>query len=38
VCRLPWSDCCTNVIDRFGVFWYLSVPGHQPDDDELDLN
>lgn len=22
---LPWSACCANVVDRFGVFWYLSV-------------
>lgn len=22
---LPWSTCCANVVDRFGVFWYISV-------------
>jgi uncharacterized glyoxalase superfamily protein PhnB len=22
---LPWSTCCANVIDKFGVFWYISV-------------
>lgn len=22
---LPWSTCCVNVIDKFGVFWYISV-------------
>ena len=22
---LPWSSCCANVIDRFGIFWYISV-------------
>ncbi|KAB8145746.1 VOC family protein [Chloroflexia bacterium SDU3-3] len=22
---LPWSACCANVVDRFGVFWYLTV-------------
>lgn len=22
---LPWSSCCANVIDKFGVFWYLYV-------------
>ncbi len=37
VSKLPWSDCCANVVDRFGVFWYLSVPQHRPDDEELDL-
>lgn len=31
--RLPWSDCCANVVDRFGVFWYVSVAGHRPDED-----
>lgn len=20
---LPWSSCCANVIDRFGIFWYI---------------
>lgn len=34
--KLPWSDCCANVIDRFGVFWYLSVPQHRPDDADLE--
>lgn len=22
---LPWSACCANVVDRFGVFWYIHV-------------
>lgn len=22
---LPWSSCCANVIDKYGVFWYISV-------------
>ena len=22
---LPWSKACANVIDRFGIFWYISV-------------
>ncbi len=22
---LPWNACCANVIDRFGVFWYISI-------------
>jgi uncharacterized glyoxalase superfamily protein PhnB len=22
---LPWNTCCANVVDRFGVFWYISV-------------
>ena len=24
---LPWSRCCANLIDRFGVFWYISEEG-----------
>jgi PhnB protein len=27
---LPWSDLCADVVDRFGVYWYLSVPQHRP--------
>jgi uncharacterized glyoxalase superfamily protein PhnB len=30
--RLPWSDCCADVIDRFGVSWYLTVAGHRPEE------
>ena len=22
---LPWSSCCANLIDRFGIFWYIAV-------------
>ncbi len=22
---LPWNTCCANIIDKFGVFWYLCV-------------
>lgn len=29
---LPWSPCCAEVVDRFGVWWYLTVEQHQPDD------
>lgn len=27
---LPWSPCAASVIDRFGVWWYLSTCSHQP--------
>lgn len=30
---LPWSDCAASVIDRFGIWWYLSAGGHYPDAD-----
>ncbi len=23
--KLPWSDCCAEVVDRYGVYWYLTV-------------
>ena len=29
---LPWSPCCAEVIDRYGVWWYLTAPQHKPDD------
>lgn len=22
---LPWSTCCAEVVDKFGVYWYLTV-------------
>jgi PhnB protein len=22
---LPWSSCCANLVDKFGIFWYISV-------------
>ena len=22
---LPWSACCAEVIDKYGVYWYLTV-------------
>ncbi len=22
---LPWSSCCANVIDKYGIFWYVNV-------------
>lgn len=30
---LPWSPCAAEVVDRFGVWWYITVPQHQPPDD-----
>ncbi len=30
--RLPWSDCCAGLVDKFGVSWYLSVPQHKPEE------
>jgi PhnB protein len=23
--KLPWSECCGEVVDRYGVYWYLTV-------------
>ncbi len=22
---VPWSSCCAEVVDRYGVYWYISV-------------
>ncbi len=22
---LPWNSCCADVVDKYGVYWYLSV-------------
>ena len=22
---LPWSACCAEVVDRYGVYWYIAV-------------
>lgn len=30
---LPWSPCCAEVVDRFGVWWYITAMQHRPDDD-----
>ena len=30
---LPWSPCCAEVVDRYGVWWYLTAPQHKPGDD-----
>lgn len=30
---LPWSPCAASVIDRFGVWWYLSTCSHRPNED-----
>lgn len=29
---LPWSPCSADVIDRFGVYWYIYVQQAKPDD------
>lgn len=21
----PWNDCCANVIDKYGVFWWIAI-------------
>lgn len=23
--QLPWSACCADVVDKFGVYWYITV-------------
>ncbi len=29
--ELPWSPCSADVVDKFGVCWYLYVSQHKPD-------
>jgi uncharacterized glyoxalase superfamily protein PhnB len=28
---LPWSPCSADVVDQFGVCWYIYVSQHKPD-------
>jgi len=28
---LPWSPCSADVVDKFGVYWYIFVSQHKPD-------
>jgi len=30
---LPWSPCAADLIDKFGVWWYITAPQHHPPDD-----
>lgn len=30
---LPWSPCAADVIDKFGVWWYITAPQHHPHGD-----
>ncbi len=30
---MPWSPCAAEVIDKFGVLWYITAPQHRPPDD-----
>lgn len=29
--ELPWSPCSADVVDKYGVCWYLYVSQHKPD-------
>ena len=28
---LPWSPCSADIVDRYGVCWYIYVSQHRPD-------
>lgn len=30
--KLPWSDLCASLVDKFGVNWYLTIPQHKPNE------
>lgn len=32
-CELPWASWAAEVVDRFGVDWYLCLSQHRPPDD-----
>ena len=29
---LPWSPCSADIVDKYGVCWYLYVSQHRPDE------
>jgi len=29
---LPWSPCSADVVDKYGVCWYIYVSQHKPDE------
>jgi PhnB protein len=29
--ELPWSPCSADVVDKYGVYWYIFVSQHRPD-------
>jgi PhnB protein len=29
--ELPWSPCSADVVDKYGVYWYIYVSQHRPD-------
>lgn len=31
--ELPWSPCAASIVDRFGIWWYLSSASHRPPED-----
>jgi uncharacterized glyoxalase superfamily protein PhnB len=31
---LPWSPCSADVVDKYGVCWYIYVSQHKPDEAE----
>lgn len=33
ICELPWSPCAAEVVDRYGIDWYLTLMQHRPADD-----
>jgi PhnB protein len=28
---LPWSPCSADVVDKYGIYWYIYVSQHRPD-------
>lgn len=32
---LPWSPLAANVVDKYGVYWYITFPQHRPADEDM---
>ena len=30
---LPWSPLAADVVDKYGVYWYITLPQHVPHED-----
>lgn len=28
---LPWTPCSADIVDKYGVYWYIYVSQHKPD-------
>ena len=38
LCELPWSPCAAEIVDQFGIRWYLTLQQYRPDEEFLPGN